>query len=141
MQKEIEILLVEDNPGDVRLLKEALQEVNLSVQLRVVSDGTEALILLRPKNDTAAYRPDLIISDINLPKLNGIELLEELKSDKVLKSIPVVMMTTSTSPEDIKKSYEKHANCYLVKEQDFDNFFNSVHLLNNFWLNTVQLPT
>ena len=139
--RNIEILLVEDNPGDVRLTKEALQEAKLCNNLHVVGDGVEALNFLRQQKGYAKKpRPDLILLDLNLPKMDGRELLEEIKNDDVLKSIPVVVLTTSTAEEDILKSYNLHANCYVTKPVDFDRFTEIVQKINEFWVSIVKLP-
>ena len=137
----IEILLVEDNPGDVRLTQEALKEGKLNNKLHVVEDGVEAWSFLKRKGDHAgAPRPDLILLDLNLPKKDGRELLEEIKEDKGLKRIPVVILTTSKADEDIMKTYNLHANCYITKPVDLEQFINVVKSIENFWLTIVKLP-
>lgn len=139
--RQIEILLVEDNQGDVRLTREALIDVKLKNNLHVVQDGVEALAFLRQvDNYQHCPLPDLILLDLNLPKKNGLEVLEEMKEDKVLKRIPVVILTTSKAEEDIVKSYDLHANCYVTKPVDLDQFMKVVRSINNFWLAIVKLP-
>lgn len=135
------ILLVEDNPGDVRLTREALKESQLEITLDVVSDGEEALDFLRRRNKhTSAARPDIILLDLNLPKKNGIEVLKELKVDDSLKKIPVIVLTTSDAHHDITKAYSSYANCYILKPVDFDDFARVIQLIESFWFNTVKLP-
>lgn len=137
----IDILLVEDNPGDIRLTREALKDAKVANVLTVVGDGIEALALLHKngKHATSA-RPDLIILDLNLPKKDGLELLAEIKSDDELKIIPVIILTTSTSDTDIIKSYDLHANCYIAKPVDLEQFIQVVKSVNDFWLSVVKLP-
>jgi two-component system response regulator len=135
------ILLVEDNPGDVRLTKEALKESQLEILLDVVSDGEEALdFLMKQNKHTQAIRPDIILLDLNLPKKNGIEVLKELKVHESLKKIPVIVLTTSDAHHDITKAYSSYANCYILKPVDFDDFAKVIQLVESFWLNTVKLP-
>ena len=137
----IEILLVEDNPGDVRLTREALREGKVRNHLTVVGDGVEALAYLRRAGKYAgAPRPDLIFLDLNLPKKDGREVLEEIKSDEALKRIPVVVLTTSKAEEDVLKSYNLHANCYVTKPVDLDQFIRVVKSVNDFWFTVVKLP-
>ncbi len=139
--KAIDILLVEDSEGDVRLVREALKENKLNNTLFVVNDGIEATDFLFRKNRYAdAVRPDLIILDLNLPKKDGREVLAEIKSDETLKRIPVVVLTTSSSEMDIVKTYDLHANCYIVKPLDLIKFINVVKNIENFWLSIVKLP-
>ncbi|NQT19164.1 MAG: response regulator [Planctomycetes bacterium] len=136
-----EILLVEDNPGDVRLTMEALQEAKVLNTLHVAKDGVEAMAFLRREAENAnAPRPDLILLDLNLPRKDGREVLAEIKADDDLKSIPVVVLTTSEAEEDILKSYNLHANCYIVKPVDLDQFIEVVKTLQGFWLMVVRLP-
>lgn len=139
--RPIDILLVEDNPGDIRLTREALKDAKVANVLTVVGDGIEALALLHKngKHATSA-RPDLIILDLNLPKKDGLELLAEIKSDDELKIIPVIILTTSTSDTDIIKSYDLHANCYIAKPVDLEQFIQVVKSVNDFWLSVVKLP-
>jgi two-component system, chemotaxis family, response regulator Rcp1 len=137
----IEVLLVEDSPGDVRLTREALGEVNKSVHLHVAFDGVEAMAFLRhqePHIDVP--RPDLILLDLNLPKMDGREVLARIKGNENLKTIPTVILTTSEAEADIVKSYQLQANCYLVKPVQFDAFEILVKSINDFWLTKVKLP-
>jgi len=136
-----EILLVEDNPGDVLLTKEALKAGKMNNKLSVVSDGEEALAFLRHKDPYKdAPRPDIILLDLNLPKKDGREVLADLKSDPDLKRIPIVILTTSKAEEDIIKSYNLHANCYITKPVGLEKFIEVVRTLENFWLEIVKLP-
>jgi len=137
----IEILLVEDNPADVRLTKEALKSGKILHSLSVVGDGVEALAFLRRQGKYKdARRPDLILLDLNLPKKGGREVLEEIKSDDELKSIPVVVLTVSKAEEDVLKTYRLHANCYITKPVDLDQFISVVQSIEDFWFSIVQLP-
>jgi CheY-like chemotaxis protein len=134
-------LLVEDNPGDVRLTREALKEGKILNDLSVVGDGVEALAFLRREGRYAeAERPDLILLDLNLPKKDGREVLEEIKSDGDLKKIPVVVLTTSAAERDILNAYDLHANCYITKPVDLGQFIKVVQLIEDFWLMIVKLP-
>ena len=137
----VEILLIEDNPGDVRLTQEALQEGKVMNNLNVVSDGIEALEYLnnvsRYKN---AVRPDIILLDLNLPRMDGRELLGKVKADPDLRRIPVVILTTSKAEEDIIESYNLHANCFITKPVDLDQFFMVVKSVEEFWFSIVKLP-
>jgi len=136
------VLLVEDNPGDVRLTKEAFREAKLKVDLTVVEDGVEALAFLRKQGEySSATRPDLILLDLNLPKKDGREVLAELKEEDELKSIPVAILTSSQAEEDIIRSYQLHANCYVTKPVDLDQFLKVVKALEEFWLTVVKLPS
>ena len=136
-----QILLVEDNPGDVGLTIEALKEAKVHNKLTVVKDGIEALSLLRRQGQHArAARPDLILLDLNLPKKDGREVLAEIKADNNLKRIPVVILTTSEDEQDVLKSYNLHANCYIVKPLDLDRFITVVKTIEDFWLRIVVLP-
>jgi two-component system, chemotaxis family, response regulator Rcp1 len=137
----IEVLLVEDSPGDVRLTREAFKDVKVNVNLHVASDGTEAMaFLLREGEQSTAPRPDLILLDLNLPKKDGREVLEEIKKNDDLKTIPVVILTTSASDADILRSYMLHANCYITKPVDLQGFLAVVKSIDGFWLSVVQLP-
>ncbi len=137
----IEILLVEDSPGDVRLTKEALKEGKVLNRLSVVGDGVEAIAFLRREGKyTGAPRPDLILLDLNLPKKDGREVLAEIKADENLRSIPVVVLTVSKAEEDIFKSYNLQANCYITKPVDLDQYIKIVRSVEEFWLTIVKLP-
>ena len=139
--RPVEILLVEDNPGDVRLTREALKDAKVVNNLSVVFDGEAALEFLKRRGKHAnAPRPDLILLDLNLPRKDGREVLEEIKRDETLMTIPVVVLTTSKAEEDIVKSYRLHANCYITKPVDFGRFMEVVRQLENFWLAVVHLP-
>ena len=139
--KPIEILLVEDNPGDVRLTVEVLKEGKVFNRLSIVQDGVEALAFLHREGQYAnAVRPDLIMLDLNLPKKDGREVLAEIKADKKLRVIPVVVVTTSQAEQDILKSYNLHANCYITKPVDLGQFITVVKLIEDFWLTIVKLP-
>jgi two-component system, chemotaxis family, response regulator Rcp1 len=139
--KPIEILLVEDNPGDVRLTIEALKEARVLNNLSVVSDGVEALAFLRHEEPyTKALRPDLIFLDLNLPRKDGREVLSEIKQDHSLRRIPVVVLTTSQAEQDVLRSYDLHANCYITKPVDLDQFLEVIHSIEGFWLTIVKLP-
>jgi CheY-like chemotaxis protein len=137
----IEILLVEDNPGDARLTREALKDSKLNNQLYVVEDGVEALTFLRNEGEFAnAPRPDIILLDLNLPRMSGRELLEIIKADDVLKTIPIVVLTTSDDERDIVMSYALHANCYITKPVDMNQFVTIVKNIKDFWFTIVKLP-
>ena len=137
----IEILMVEDNPGDVRLTRESLKDAKVRNVLNVVEDGVAALDYLFQRGAYEnACRPDLILLDLNLPKKNGREVLEELKDDPSLKTIPVVILTTSRAEEDILRAYRLHANCYITKPVDFAQFSKIVRSIEEFWLSVVTLP-
>ncbi|MCX8055357.1 MAG: response regulator [Ignavibacteria bacterium] len=136
-----EILLVEDNIGDVRLIEEALKDTKLLNNLHNVSDGVFAMDFLRKQNGFEnAPTPDLIILDLNMPRKNGFEVLEEVKKDEKLKKIPIVVMTVSNDEQDILKSYNLHANCYVTKPLDFSQFCEIVRRIENFWFSIVTLP-
>ena len=137
----IEVLLVEDSPGDVRLTQEAFREANRAIRLHVASDGVEAMAFLTNKGIHAdAPRPDLILLDLNLPKMDGREVLAHIKEDASLKLIPTVILTTSDAEADIVKSYQLQANCYLSKPVQLDEFESLVRSINDFWLTRVKLP-
>jgi chemotaxis family two-component system response regulator Rcp1 len=137
----IEVLLVEDSPGDVRLTKEAFHDANPSVHLNVAADGVEAMAFLKHQGIHAnSPRPDLILLDLNLPKMDGREVLAQIKADDSLKTIPTVVLTTSESEVDIAKSYQLQANCYLSKPVQLDAFEALVKSINDFWLTKVKLP-
>lgn len=139
--KIIDILLVEDNQGDVRLAQEALKESKVRNRLFVADDGVEAVDFLRKKGKYADVpRPDLILLDLNLPRKSGREVLTEIKNDEDLKEIPVVVLTVSRADDDIIKCYKDHANCYVTKPLDFNDFMEVTKSIDNFWLNIVKLP-
>lgn len=136
----VEVLLVEDNPGDVRLTQEALKG-DVPHELHVTQDGEEALAFLRRKPPYEdAPGPDLVLLDLNLPKLDGREVLEEMKSDEDLRTIPVVVLTTSEAEQDVLEMYDRHANCYVTKPVDLDAFLEVVSAIETFWLTTAALP-
>jgi CheY-like chemotaxis protein len=140
--KPIEILLVEDNPGDVRLTQEVLKDFKVGNTMHVVRDGMEAMAFLHRKGRYAdAHLPDLILLDLNLPGKDGREILAEIKNDKDLKRIPVVVLTTSNAEQDILKAYDLHANCYITKPVDLNQFIHVLKSIENFWLSIVKLPT
>jgi CheY-like chemotaxis protein len=137
----IDILVVEDNPGDARLIKEVLSESKSSYRLHIVEDGVEAMDFLNKEGRFLNFpRPDLIFLDLNLPKKDGREVLEEIKSDEDLKLIPVVIMTTSMAEEDILRAYSLHANCYVTKPLELDQFNNTIKSIIDFWFSLVKLP-
>ena len=139
--RPVEILLVDDNPGDIRLTQEAFKESKIINNLNVVEDGAEAIDFLKKvgKYENVST-PDLILLDLNLPKKNGREVLAEIKEDKILKLIPVVILTISTAEEDILKSYKLHANCYITKPVDMNQFIKIVRSIENYWFSIVKLP-
>jgi chemotaxis family two-component system response regulator Rcp1 len=139
--REVNILLVEDNPGDVRLTLEALRDGRIANQLHVVHDGEDAMEFARRQGVYIdAPRPDLILLDLNLPKKDGREVLEELKNDPELHRIPVIVLTTSSAESDVLRSYDLHANCFISKPIGYDDFIAAVRSIENFWLKLVQLP-
>lgn len=138
---EIQILLVEDNEGDILLTLEAFKELKVRNTVAVVKDGVEAIDFLKRKGEYAGSRsPDLILLDINMPRLNGIEVLDFIKRDEKLRKIPVVMLTTSSSESDITECYEKSANCFITKPLDFGRFLSVVQSIESFWFTIAQLP-
>jgi CheY-like chemotaxis protein len=140
--RAIEILLVEDNPGDARLTLEAFKEGKVINNLSVVSNGVDALAYLRRDGQYAnAAVPDLVLLDLNLPKMDGREVLAAIKDDAELKSIPVVVLTTSASQDDVARAYGHHANCYITKPVDLDQFLRVVQSIESFWLSLVRLPS
>jgi CheY-like chemotaxis protein len=140
--RPISVLLVEDNPGDVRLTREAFKEGKIAVNLSVVMDGVEATKYLNKEGNYADVpTPDLILLDLNLPKKDGREVLQDIKTDLNLKRIPVVVLTTSNAEQDIMYSYDLHANCYINKPVDFDKFFDVIEKIEEFWLSTAILST
>jgi chemotaxis family two-component system response regulator Rcp1 len=139
--RTVEILLVEDNPGDARLTREALREGKIRNNLHHVKDGVEAMEFLRRIGPhAAAPRPDIILLDLNLPRKDGREVLADLKADPVLRMIPVVVLTTSEAEQDIVRTYELHANCYITKPVDLEKFITIVRAIEDFWLAIVRLP-
>jgi len=139
--KPVEILLVEDSPADVRLTQEALKEEKLYVNLHVVRDGVQAMAFLHRQGEYAqAVRPDLILLDLNLPRKDGREVLQEIKEDDTLKAIPVVILTVSRAEEDVARSYNLRANCYITKPLDLNQFSRVVKSIQDFWLTMVKLP-
>jgi two-component system, chemotaxis family, response regulator Rcp1 len=139
--RPIEILLVEDNPGDVRLTIESLRETKVRNNLHIARDGVEALAMLRREGPhTDLMRPDLILLDLNLPRKDGREVLADIKADPELRTIPVVVLTTSRAEQDVLRSYELQANCYITKPVDLDQFITVVQSIENFWLTIVTLP-
>jgi CheY-like chemotaxis protein len=137
----IEVLLVEDSPGDVRLTQEAFREANKSIHLHVATDGVEAMEFLKREGSHAHEpRPDLILLDLNLPKMDGREVLAHIKEDEGLRMIPTVILTTSDAEADIRRSYQLQANCYLTKPVQLDAFEALVKSINDFWLTKVKLP-
>jgi chemotaxis family two-component system response regulator Rcp1 len=138
----IQVLLIEDSPGDVRLTKEAFREANRTIHINVANDGVEAMAFLRREGAHAhAPRPDLILLDLNLPRMDGREVLARIKEDGGLKTIPTVILTTSEAEADILKSYQLQANCYLIKPVQLDEFEAVVKSINDFWLTKVKLPS
>jgi chemotaxis family two-component system response regulator Rcp1 len=137
----VEVLLVEDSPGDVRLTQEAFRDANSAIHLHVVCDGVEAMAFLRrEKPHSDAARPDIILLDLNLPKMDGREVLARIKHDDGLKTIPTVILTTSGAEVDVVKSYQLHANCYLLKPVQLEAFESLVKSINDFWLTKVKFP-
>lgn len=142
VNREVEFLLAEDNPGDVRLTQEALRDSKIRNNLNVVTDGMEALAFLRKQGKYAdSPTPDVVLLDLNLPKKDGREVLAEIKSDPVLKRIPVVIITSSEAEKDILRTYDLHANCYVSKPVDLDQFIRVIQAIENFWLTIVKLPS
>lgn len=142
VRPRFEVLLVEDNPGDVFLTQEAFREGQARLRLSVVGDGEEAMLYLRrqgPFED--APRPDLVLMDLNLPKKDGRELLAELKQDSDLRQIPVIILTTSESQQDVWRAYKLHANCYLTKPLEVDSFLQKIKSIEDFWLTVARLPS
>ena len=137
----IRVLLVEDSPGDIRLTREAFREANGDIELHVAMDGVEALAVLRNEGPHAnTPRPDLILLDLNLPRKDGREVLADIKADESLRRIPVVVLTTSKAEEDILKTYDLHANCYITKPVDLEQFIDVIKSIDDFWLTVVRLP-
>jgi CheY-like chemotaxis protein len=141
LAKPVEILLVEDNEGDVGLIEEVFEDAKIRNNLHVVEDGEDAILFLRGEGQfSGAPRPDIILLDLNLPKKDGREVLEEIKEDDDLKNIPIVVLTTSKAEEDILKSYNLHSNAYITKPVDFDQFIKVIKSIEDFWLEVVKLP-
>jgi len=139
---KVNVLVVEDSPGDARLIAEAFKETKIKTSVQVVRDGVDAMRFLRQNGAYVdAIRPDLILLDLNLPRKDGREVLSEIKHDDHLKQIPVLVLTTSNHPQDIKYSYENHANSYIVKPMDMDSFFQVIKNLEEFWFRVAKLPT
>ncbi len=140
--RQIEVLLVEDDPGDVLMTREAFEDYKLQNKLHVVNDGAEAMDFLRRQGEhTDATRPDLVLLDLNLPRMDGREVLQAIKSDPELASIPVVILTTSEAEEDVLRSYSLHANAYVTKPVDFERFIQVVRQIDEFFVSVVRLPT
>jgi CheY-like chemotaxis protein len=141
MNQDIQILLVEDNPGDVRLTVEALRGAKVANELHVVGDGEKAIEFLRQRGEYRdAPRPDIVLLDLNLPRLEGREVLADIKSDPDLAKIPIIVLTSSSSDLDVQQSYALHANCFITKPVDFTEFIAAVRSLEGFWLKIVRLP-
>ncbi len=139
--KSIEVLLVEDNPGDVRLIQEALKDAKIHAHITVARDGLEALTVLRREGArSSSSLPDLVLLDLNLPRMSGHEVLAAIKQDEVLHRIPVVIVTSSKADKDIAASYDLHANCFVTKPVDLDQFFSVVQAIRDFWFVVVKLP-
>ncbi len=142
MSKPIKILFIEDNPGDVRLTLEALKEAKINNQIIIARDGEEALAYLYNRGKNAGYpKPDIVLLDLNLPRLDGREVLKIVKSDPTLRRIPVIVFTTSSAEEDILRAYELNANAYVTKPVDINDFFNVIRATKDFWLKLAKLPT
>ena len=140
-ERPIEVLLVEDDPGDVMMTREAFQDYKLHNELHVVSDGAEAMAFLRQEGEYAGRpRPDLVLLDLNLPRMDGRQVLEAIKSDPELASIPVVVLTTSEAEDDVLRSYSLHANAYVTKPVDFERFIQVVRQIDDFFVTVVRLP-
>jgi chemotaxis family two-component system response regulator Rcp1 len=141
-KKKPRVLIVEDNPGDVRLMTEALRENGREYEITVAPDGAAATDYLFQRGPNGGRGvPDLIFLDLNLPKKSGREVLEEIKADEKLKTIPVVIFSTSSAPQDIRRAYELHANCYVTKPADLDELFQAIGCIEKFWLKAAKLPT
>jgi len=140
--RQVEILLIEDNPADVLMIRSAFEDFKFANALHVVEDGVEALAFLRGQEALAGSpRPDLIMLDLNLPRKNGREVLAEIKADPRLRNIPVVVLTTSQSEQDVLQAYDLHANCYIVKPVGFTNFIAAIKSIKHFWFSLVTLPS
>lgn len=142
LDRPVEILLVEDNPADVELTREGLRDSRIRSHLSVVNDGEEAMAYLRrTEGFEQAKRPDLILLDLNMPKMDGREVLSAMRADPEIDDIPVVVLTTSASREDVKKAYKLKANCFITKPVDYDHFLKVIQHLDDFWFSIVQLPS
>ncbi len=142
ISRQIEVLLIDDNPGDARLTRIALEEGKMHIHLNVVEDGVEAMAFLRKQGKYAEVaHPDLVLLDLNLPKKSGTEVLAQIKADETLKRIPVVILTTSQADKDILEAYNLYANCYITKPVDFDQFVSIVQSIEDFWFTIVKLPS
>jgi len=140
-EREIQVLLVEDDPGDVLMTREAFEDYKVHNQLHVVNDGEQAMAFLRQEGDYADMpRPDLVLLDLNLPRMDGRQVLDAIKSDSELSSIPVVVLTTSEAEDDVLRSYSLHANAYVTKPVDFERFINVVRQIDDFFVSVVRLP-
>ncbi len=141
MSDPIKILLVEDNPADIRLIKEVFKDTNSNNKIFVVKDGIDALnFLYKREKFSSAPKPDIILLDLNLPRKDGREVLKEIKENENFKYIPIVVLTTSSSREDVIRTYGNHANCYITKPVDFDNFLKVIKSIEDFWLKMIELP-
>ena len=137
----IQVLIVEDNLGDIELAKAALHETSLPLELHIARDGEEAMQFMQRKGEHAkAPMPDLVLLDLNMPKMGGLEVLEKMKTDENLRLIPVVVFTTSSAKEDVESAYDRYANCYITKPADLDDLVNVVNAIEAFWLTVVRLP-
>jgi CheY-like chemotaxis protein len=142
LAKPVEILIIEDNEGDIGLIEEVFEEAKIRNKLHIVEDGEEAVLYLRGEGKFSGFpRPDIILLDLNLPKKDGREVLREIKEDSNLKIIPVVILTTSNAEKDILRAYDLHANAYVTKPLDFDQFIKVIDSIEKFWLEIVELPT
>jgi len=142
ISRPLDILLIEDNPADVRLTQEAFRDAKVQNRIHVVGDGVEAMAFLRRQGSFSSIPcPDLIILDLNLPRKDGREVLAEIKCDRTLKHIPVIALTTSQAEEDITKAYDLHVNCYITKPPDLDQFFAVIRSIEDFWLKVVRYPS
>ncbi len=141
MENVTNILLVEDNPADARLIEEVFKDTNIKNKIHVVKDGVDAMKFLNNENEFFDVPlPDIILLDLNLPRKDGREVLKEVKNNENLKSIPIVILTTSSAKEDVIKTYSNHANCYITKPVDFDQFLKVINAIEDFWLKVVELP-
>jgi two-component system, chemotaxis family, response regulator Rcp1 len=139
--RPLELLIIEDNPGDVRLLEEAFQELRANVKIRVAKDGAEGIELLTSRGDAKnVWRPDLILLDLNLPKVSGHDVLSQIKNDPLTRWIPVIVLTSSKAESDVRRAYESHANAYLRKPSTLDGLMAAAQDVKNFWMETATLP-